>query len=76
MPRAMAQFFDAIDDRHAAMIGAAGIISADDAAKIDAGLAQIADEVGLGDASYLGKCVRRRFGCTALQLRAGHYPLT
>lgn len=39
-------------------------------------LAQIADEVGLGDASYLGKCVRRRFGCTALQLRAGHYPLT
>lgn len=32
-------------------------------------LAQIADEVGLGDASYLGKCVRRRFGCTALALR-------
>ena len=32
-------------------------------------LAQIADEVGLGDASYLGKCVRRRFGCTALELR-------
>jgi len=35
------------------------------------GLAQIADEVGLGDASHLGKCVRRRFGCTALQLRGG-----
>ncbi|SMF63524.1 MULTISPECIES: helix-turn-helix domain-containing protein [unclassified Pseudomonas] len=35
------------------------------------GLAQIADEVGLGDASHLGKCVRRRFGCTALQLREG-----
>lgn len=34
-------------------------------------LAQIADEVGLGDASYLGKCVRRRFGCTALALREG-----
>ncbi|CAB5536592.1 transcriptional activator FtrA [Pseudomonas putida] len=34
------------------------------------GLAQIADEVGLGDVSYLGKCVRRRFGCTALTLRA------
>ncbi|MFJ2524793.1 MULTISPECIES: GlxA family transcriptional regulator [Pseudomonas] len=34
-------------------------------------LAQIADEVGLGDASHLGKCVRRRFGCTALQLRSG-----
>lgn len=34
------------------------------------GLAQIADEVGLGDVSYLGKCVRRRFGCTALALRA------
>ncbi|QXH49415.1 helix-turn-helix domain-containing protein [Pseudomonas fakonensis] len=33
------------------------------------GLAQIADEVGLGDASYLGKCVRKRFGCTALALR-------
>ncbi|WDY55920.1 GlxA family transcriptional regulator [Pseudomonas sp. PSKL.D1] len=32
-------------------------------------LAQIADEVGLGDASYLGKCVRRRFGCTASELR-------
>ncbi|MNR54992.1 Exoenzyme S synthesis regulatory protein ExsA [compost metagenome] len=32
-------------------------------------LAQIADEVGLGDASHLGKCVRRRFGCTALELR-------
>ncbi|MBC3474509.1 helix-turn-helix domain-containing protein [Pseudomonas sp. Rh2] len=32
-------------------------------------LAQIADEVGLGDASYLGKCVRRRFGCTAQVLR-------
>ncbi|QXI31790.1 GlxA family transcriptional regulator [Pseudomonas promysalinigenes] len=32
-------------------------------------LAQIADEVGLGDASYLGKCIRRRFGCTALALR-------
>ena len=38
-------------------------------------LAQIADEVGLGDASYLGKCVRRRFGCTALELRAGTNPL-
>lgn len=36
-------------------------------------LAQIADEVGLGDASYLGKCVRQRFGCTAQTLRrAGH----
>lgn len=34
-------------------------------------LAQIADEVGLVDASHLGKCVRRRYGCTALQLRAG-----
>ncbi len=34
------------------------------------GLAQIADEVGLGDVSYLGKCIRRRFGCTALTLRA------
>ena len=34
-------------------------------------LAQIADEVGLGDASHLGKCVRRRFGSTALQLRSG-----
>jgi len=34
-------------------------------------LAQIADEVGLGDASYLGKCIRRRFGCSALELRAG-----
>ncbi|NIE73441.1 helix-turn-helix domain-containing protein [Pantoea sp. Ap-967] len=33
-------------------------------------LAQIADEVGLGDASYLGKCVRQRFGCTALALRS------
>jgi len=33
-------------------------------------LAQIADEVGLGDASYLGKCLRARFGCTALELRA------
>ncbi|MCO7564797.1 helix-turn-helix domain-containing protein [Pseudomonas sp. S 311-6] len=33
------------------------------------GLAQIADEVGLGDASYLGKCVRRRFGCSARALR-------
>ncbi|MFJ4346270.1 GlxA family transcriptional regulator [Pseudomonas sp. NPDC089401] len=32
-------------------------------------LAQIADEVGLGDASYLGKCVKRRFACTALALR-------
>jgi len=32
-------------------------------------LAQIADEVGLGDASHLGKCMRRRFGCTALALR-------
>ncbi|NBK39029.1 AraC family transcriptional regulator, partial [Pseudomonas soli] len=32
-------------------------------------LAQIADEVGVGDASYLGKWVRRRFGCTALVLR-------
>ena len=32
-------------------------------------LAQIADEVGLGDASYLGKCIRRRFSCTALELR-------
>ena len=32
-------------------------------------LAQIADEVGLGEASYLGKCVRRRFGCTALAVR-------
>ncbi|CAI8896555.1 GlxA family transcriptional regulator [Pseudomonas soli] len=32
-------------------------------------LAQIADEVGMGDASYLGKWVRRRFGCTALVLR-------
>jgi len=36
-------------------------------------LAQIADEVGLGEASYLGRCVRRRFGCTALALRRdGH----
>jgi transcriptional regulator GlxA family with amidase domain len=35
------------------------------------GLAQIADEVGLGDAGYLGKCVRRRFGCTAMALRKG-----
>jgi transcriptional regulator GlxA family with amidase domain len=35
------------------------------------GLAQIAEEVGLCDASYLGKCVRRRFGCTALDLRGG-----
>ena len=34
-------------------------------------LAQIADEVGMGDASYLGKWVRRRFGCTALALRRG-----
>ncbi|QXH44209.1 helix-turn-helix domain-containing protein [Pseudomonas xanthosomatis] len=34
------------------------------------GLAQIAEEVGLGDASYLGKCVRKRFGCTALALRS------
>ncbi|MCG8291511.1 GlxA family transcriptional regulator [Pseudomonas entomophila] len=32
-------------------------------------LAQIADEVGMGDASYLGKWVKRRFGCTALALR-------
>lgn len=32
-------------------------------------LAQIADEVGMGDASYLGKWVRRRFGCTAQALR-------
>ncbi|MGJ7548007.1 GlxA family transcriptional regulator [Pseudomonas alloputida] len=35
-------------------------------------LAQIADEVGLGDASYLGKCVRRRFGCTAMALRSSN----
>ncbi|MDF0731966.1 helix-turn-helix domain-containing protein [Pseudomonas entomophila] len=35
------------------------------------GVGQIAEEVGLGDASYLGKCVRRRFGCTAMQLRKG-----
>ena len=34
-------------------------------------LAQIAYEVGLGDASHLGKCVRKRFACTAQQLRAG-----
>ena len=34
------------------------------------GLAQIADEVGMGDASYLGKWVRRRFGCTAQALRS------
>jgi transcriptional regulator GlxA family with amidase domain len=33
------------------------------------GLGQIAEEVGLGDASYLGKCIRQRFGCTALALR-------
>lgn len=32
-------------------------------------LAQIADEVGMGDASYLGKWVKRRFGCTAQALR-------
>ncbi|MFJ4394954.1 GlxA family transcriptional regulator [Pseudomonas sp. NPDC089396] len=32
-------------------------------------LGQIADEVGLGDASYLGRCVRQRFGCTAMALR-------
>ncbi|MHC6225318.1 GlxA family transcriptional regulator [Pseudomonas sp. X10] len=32
-------------------------------------LAQIADEVGMADSSYLGKCVRRRFGCTPAQLR-------
>lgn len=32
-------------------------------------LGQIADEVGLGDASYLGKCISKRFGCTALALR-------
>ncbi|MEN5240404.1 MULTISPECIES: GlxA family transcriptional regulator [Pseudomonas] len=33
-------------------------------------LAQIAEEVGLGDGSYLGKWVRRRFGCTASALRS------
>lgn len=33
------------------------------------GLGQIAEETGLGDAGYLGKCVRRRFGCTAMTLR-------
>ncbi|MDH0647730.1 helix-turn-helix domain-containing protein [Pseudomonas sp. GD03858] len=32
-------------------------------------LAQIADEVGMADASQLGKWVRRRFGCTAMALR-------
>ncbi|MFB4391870.1 MULTISPECIES: GlxA family transcriptional regulator [unclassified Pseudomonas] len=37
-------------------------------------LAQIAEESGLGDASYLGKQVRRRFGCTALALRDGREP--
>lgn len=34
------------------------------------GLGQIADEVGLGDASYLGKRIRQRFGCSPLALRA------
>lgn len=35
-------------------------------------LMQIADEVGFADASHLGKCVRRRFGCTALALRQAY----
>ena len=35
------------------------------------GLEQIADEVGWTDSSYLGRRVRRRFGCTAAQLRNG-----
>ncbi|HGM5580599.1 TPA: GlxA family transcriptional regulator [Pseudomonas putida] len=35
------------------------------------GLAQIAEEVGLVDASHLGKRMRRRFGCTAMALRKG-----
>ncbi|MDR2308529.1 MAG: helix-turn-helix domain-containing protein [Paucimonas sp.] len=39
-------------------------------------LAQIADEVGLGDASHLGRSVRRRFGCTALALRRGGFSST
>ena len=33
------------------------------------GLAQIAEEVGLVDASHLGKRLRQRFGCTAMALR-------
>jgi transcriptional regulator GlxA family with amidase domain len=32
-------------------------------------LAQIADEVGMTDAGYLGKWLKRRFGCTAQALR-------
>jgi transcriptional regulator GlxA family with amidase domain len=35
------------------------------------GLAQIAEEVGFADASYLGRRVRQRFGCTAQALRKG-----
>ena len=46
------------------------ILLPDDREALGRVMAQIADEVGLGDASYLGKCLRARFGCTALELRA------